>query len=69
MLEQPLGNQHHQNALAATLGVPNHTTFTLGYPFLCRLHALKLVLARHFLLSGVEDNEVADQIQQAGLVA
>ena len=34
-----------------------------------RLHAGELVRARHLLLAGVEDDEVADQVEQPRLVA
>jgi hypothetical protein len=66
--QQPLGNQHHQNALAAALGVPDHTAFLLLHPLLGRFHAVVLMDARHLLLPAIEDDEVADQIQQAHLV-
>ena len=66
--QQPLGNQHHQNALAAALGVPDHTAFLLFYPLLGRFHTVVLMDARYLLLPAIEDDEVADQIQQAHLV-
>ncbi|MCY1299122.1 hypothetical protein D9M69_474710 [compost metagenome] len=69
MLQQPLGNQHHQDALATALGVPDHPTFMFGDAFLGSLDALELVLTRHLLLAGVKDDEVADQVEQPGLVA
>ena len=37
--------------------------------FLRRLHARELMRARHLLDAVVEDDEVADQVEQAGLLA
>ena len=34
-----------------------------------RLHARKLMRARHLLATVVEDDEVSDQVEQAGLLA
>ena len=34
MLHEPLGDQDHQDTLAATLGVPDHAALTFGDAFL-----------------------------------
>ena len=69
VLQQPLGDQHHQDALAAALGVPDDAALALGDALLRGLHAEELVRPRHLLLAGVEDDEVADQVEQPRLVA
>ena len=69
VLQQPLGDQHHHDALAAALGVPDDAALALGDALLRGLHAEELVRPRHLLLAGVEDDEVADQVEQPGLVA
>ena len=69
MLQQPLGDQHHDDALAAALGVPDDTAFTPAEALLGGLHAEELVRPRHFLVAGVEDDEVADQVEQPSLGA
>ena len=68
VLEQPLGDEHHQDALAAALRVPDDAALALRDTFLRRFHAEELVRPRHLLLAGVEDHEVADQVEQARLV-
>jgi len=69
VFQQPLGDQHHDDALAAPLGVPDDTTFPLADARLGGLHGEELVRPRYLLLAGVEDDEVADQIEQPRLVA
>src|SRR4051812_31049243 len=69
MFQEPLCGQHHHYALAAALGMPDDAALVLGDTLLGRLHAGKLVWARHLLLPGVEDDEVADQIEQPGPIA
>lgn len=44
-------------------------TLALGDPCLCGLDAKVLVVARPFPDTGIEDNEVVDQLQEALLVA
>ena len=68
MLQQPLGQQHHENAFAAALGVPYNPALTLFDAYLCRFDACVLVRSRHLLLASIKDNEVAYQIQQPCLV-
>ena len=51
------------------MGVPDDAALAPGDALLRRLHAEELVRARHLLLAGVEDHEVTDQVEQAGLVA
>ncbi len=69
MLQQPLGDKHHDDALAAPLGVPDDATLAPGDAVLRGLHAEELVRPRHLLLAGVVDDEVADQVKQSCLVA
>ena len=69
VLQQPLGQQHHQYALAAALGVPDHAALALGNALLCRLDPCILVRARYLLLPTIEDEEIANQVQQPGFVA
>ena len=69
VLQQPLGEQHHEDALAAALGVPDDAALALADALLRGLHAEELVRPRHLLLAGVEDDEVADQVEQPGLLA
>jgi len=65
MLQKPLRYQHHKNAFAASLRVPDDTAFALADTLLCCLDAGELMRARHFLATGVEDDEVAYQVEQA----
>ena len=69
VLQQPLGEQHHQDALAAALGVPDDAALALGDAFLRGLEAEVLVRPRHLLVAGVEQDAVADQVEQPRLVA
>ena len=58
-----------KDALAASLGVPDDATLADANAFLGRLHARKLMRARHLLDAVVENDEVADQIEEPGLLA
>ena len=69
MLQQPLGNQHHENALAAALRVPDDTAFAFHYSILRSLHAEVLMHPGHLLSACVEEDEVTHQIEQARLLA
>ena len=69
VLQQPLGDQHHDDALAAALGVPDDAALAPGDALLGSLHAEELVRPRHLLVAGVEDDEVADQVEQSSLGA
>lgn len=69
MFEKPLCKQHHENALAAPLSVPDDAPFAFSDAFLCRLHTGELMRTRYFFVAFVEDDEVADQVKQAGLFA
>ena len=62
--EDPFGQQHHKDALARPLGVPDDAALALGQPLLRQLHADELVLPGHFLDARVEDHEVPDQVEQ-----
>ncbi|MNH33615.1 hypothetical protein D3C79_941480 [compost metagenome] len=63
MLQQPLGDQHHQNALATALGMPDNPTLFTSNPLLRGLHCSVLMRARHLLDTCIEDDEVANQIE------
>ena len=65
VLQQPLGEQHHQDALPAALGVPDHAALAPTGAQLRRLDRLELVHARHLLQARVEDHEVPHHVQQA----
>ncbi len=69
VFQQPLGEQHHEDALAAALRVPDDAALAFADAFLRRLHARELMRTRHLLDAVVEDDEVADQVEQAGLLA
>ena len=63
MFQQPLGEQHHEDAFAAALRVPDDAALPLANPLLCRLHARELMRTRHLLDAAVEDDEVVDQVE------
>ena len=69
MLQQPLGNQHHEDALAAALRVPDDTTFVFHDSLLRGLHAEVLMHPGHLLPACVEEDKVTHQIEQARLLA
>ena len=69
VFQQPLRQHDHEDALAAALGVPDDAALQLPDPLLRGLEPFVLVLARHLLLAAVEKDAVADDVEQAGLVA
>ena len=69
VLQQPLGQQHHENAFATPLRVPDHAPFALGNARLRCLDAEVLMLARDLLAARIEDHEVANEIEQTSFVA
>ena len=50
VLQQPLGEQHHEDALAAALRVPDDAALAFADALLRRLHARELMRARHLLV-------------------
>lgn len=69
VFEEPLGDEHHEDALTAALGVPDDAALALGDAFLRGLYAVELMQAGHLFSASVEDDEVTDEIEQAGLFA
>ncbi len=69
MFEQPLGDEHHEDALAAALGVPDDAAFALGDALLRGLHAVELMYPRNLLSPRIKDDEVPNQIEHPGLLA
>src|ERR1035441_10014225 len=69
VFQQPLGEQHHENTFAAALGVPDYSAFLAPDALLRGLYARELMRPRHFLSAAIEDDEVADEIEQTVLVA
>ena len=63
MLQQPLCQQHHEDALAAALRMPDNAALGLADALLRRLDAHELMRARYFLGAPVKDGEVADQVE------
>jgi hypothetical protein len=57
------------DAHRAALGVPDDAAFAPGDALLCGLDAEELVRPWHLLLAGIEDHEVADQVEQPRLAA
>ena len=69
MLQQPLGEQNHENAFAGALGVPDDAALALLDALLGSLYTGELVLAWNFLAAVVEEDEVPDQVEQPRLLA
>jgi type I restriction enzyme M protein len=64
VFKNPFGQQHHDDALAAALSVPDDAALALAHVFLRGLDAEKLVNARQFFHAIVEQHEVVDQFEQ-----
>src|SRR5713101_2716494 len=69
VLQDPLGEQHHHDALAAPLRVPDDSALPVARMRLRGLDAEILVSARQLLPSAVEDHEVVHQFDQPVLAA
>ena len=69
VLPDPLGQPDHDQALARALGVPDDAALAPLHVLLRGPHAEILVVAAELLDPGVEDDEVVDQFQEAGLAA
>ena len=68
LLENPLGEQHHHDALSAALGVPDDTPFVLLDACPRGHYAEELMRPRHLLLPGVEDHEIANEVRNRALL-
>ena len=64
VLQDPLGEQHHDDALAAPLRVPDDAALLLAHMLLRGLDAEILVHARQLLDAAVEEHEVVHQLDQ-----
>ena len=64
VLQDPLGEQHHHDALAAALRVPDDAALLLAHVRLRRLDAEILVRPRQLLHAAVEEHEVVHQLDQ-----
>ena len=69
VLQNPLGEQHHDDALAAALRVPDDAALLLAHVRLRGLDAEILVRARQLLHAAVEEHEVVHQLDQPVLRA
>ena len=64
VLQDPFREQHHHDALAAPLGVPDDAALLLAHVRLRRLDAEVLVRPRQLLDAAVEEHEVVHQLDQ-----
>src|SRR5207249_8805067 len=69
ILQYPFGEQHHDNALAAALCVPDDATLLLAHMLLCGLDAEVLVHTRQLLHATVEQHKVVHQLDEATFLA
>ena len=69
VLQNPLGQQHHHDALAAALRVPDDAALAAIHMRLRGLDAEILVHTRQLLYAAVEQHEVVHQLDQPRLVA
>ena len=69
VLQHPPGQQHHDDALTATLGVPDNAALATLDVLLCRFDAEILVQARQLLHAAVEQHKVVHQLDQPLLAA
>ena len=69
VFQQPAGEEDHDDAFAAALGVPNDATLALAHVCLGGLDAEVLVDARQFFVAAVEEDEVVQEFEQAVFAA
>ena len=69
VLQNPLGQQHHHNALAAALGVPDDAALPLAHVLLRGLDAEVLMDAGQLLSAAVEEHKVMHQLDDPVLAA
>ena len=65
VFEYPLGEEHHCDAFATALSVPDDAALTIADVRLGGLDAEVLVDAGEFLLAAVEEDEVVEEIEEA----
>jgi len=64
-----LAIKHHEDAFAAALCMPDDAALAPRDPLLRGFHGEELMRPRNFLVPGIEDDKIADQIEQPGLIA
>ena len=69
VLQNPLGQQHHDDAFAAALRMPDNAALLLAHMLLGRLDAEILMHARQFFHAAVEHHEVVHQFNEPILAA
>src|SRR5690606_15906303 len=69
VLQNPLGEQHHDDALAGTLGVPDDAALAASGKLLRSLDPELLMRPGQLLDPGVEQDEIAHQLDQPFLAA
>ncbi len=69
VFEYPLGKEHHCYAFAAALGVPDNTALTIANIALGGLDAKVLMDSGQFFDACVEEDEVVDDVEEAGFGA
>ena len=69
VFQNPLRQQHHHDALAATLRVPDDAAAAVAHMLLRRLDAEVLMHTRQFLDAAIEKHEVVHQFDQPVLAA
>jgi len=69
ILQNPFGEEHHDDAFAAALGVPDDAAFAFGNVLLGGFDGEILVDARDLLYAAVEEDKIVDQFQEAALFA
>ena len=69
VFQNPLGQQHHHDAFAAALRVPDDAALAFVYVLLGSFGAEILVHARQLFHSAVKEHEVVRQLDQPRLVA
>ena len=69
VLANPLGQPHHDQALTAPLSVPDDAALAPLHMGLRCAHTEILIMPAQLLDAGVENDEIVDQLQKAGLGA
>ena len=67
--QNPTGQQHHHDALAAALGVPDDAAAALLHKLLGGLNAEILVDTGQLLAAAIKEHEIAHQLDQSVLAA
>ena len=69
VFKNPLGDQHHQNALAAALGVPDDAAFAFFDAHLRRFDPFELMQTRHLFVARIKHHKIAHQVEQTAWLA